>query len=171
MTRIGCNMHGRRGFEKAFKEVREVRPVPGSEGLRVLQTPLRSRRAREERMRGQGRPGLARASVKCPLPPKSQIGKAFQYFCAEYERLTGYLRDGGLEMDNGTCNSFWERAMRKLAIGRKNWLFSGTPGDSTDGANASSVLYSFVVTAKLNGVNPYEALRKIFDQRSFCPQC
>jgi hypothetical protein len=83
-----------------------------------------------------------------------KIGNAFSYFLNEYEYLIGYLKDGRLEMDNG----FNERAIRKFAIGRNNWLFS----DTEEGAEASAILYSLVVTAKVNGVNPYTALVKLF---------
>jgi transposase len=91
---------------------------------------------------------------KNKVPAKSKIGQAFAYFISEYEYLTGYLKDGRLEPDNG----FTERAIRKFAIGRNNWMFS----DSEHGANASALLYSLVVTAKTNGVNPYKALVKLF---------
>ena len=59
-------------------------------------------------------------------------------------------------MDNG----FVERTIKYFAIGRNNWLFS----DSVDGAKDSSTLYSLAVTAHLNGVNPYEALRDLFTE-------
>jgi transposase len=59
-------------------------------------------------------------------------------------------------MDNG----FVERMIRKFAIGRNGWMFSDTP----EGADASALFYSFVVTAKANGVNPYAALKTIFEQ-------
>lgn len=91
---------------------------------------------------------------KAKVPIKSKIGEAFNYFLNGYEYLTGYLKGGRLEMDNG----FTERAIRKFAIGRNNWLFS----DTVEGAKASALLYSLVVTAKVNGVNPYAALVKIF---------
>lgn len=74
----------------------------------------------------------------------------------EYVYLTRYLDDGLMDPDNG----FTERAIRKFAIGRNNWLFSDTP----DGAEASSLLYSLVVTAKLNGINTYKALAKILTE-------
>ena len=90
------------------------------------------------------------------VPPKSKIGAAFRYFLGEYDYLTGYLRDGMLEPDNG----FAERAVRKFGIGRNNWMFS----DTEEGAHASALFYSLVITAKLNGVNPYEALKRIFER-------
>ena len=73
-----------------------------------------------------------------------------------YDYLVGYLKDGQLEIDNGHV----ERMIRKFAIGRNNWIFSDTPA----GANASALFYSLVVTAKVNGVNPFEALKIIFTE-------
>lgn len=72
------------------------------------------------------------------------------------EYLTGYLKDGRLEPDNG----FTERAIRKFAIGRNNWMFS----DTVAGADESALMYSLVITAKMNGVNPYRALTKLFTE-------
>ena len=90
------------------------------------------------------------------VPPKSKIGKAFAYFKSEYKYLLGYLQDGRLEMDNG----FAERAIRKFAIGRNNWMFA----DTEAGANASAMFYSLLVTAKINNVNIYAATRYLFTE-------
>jgi transposase len=57
-------------------------------------------------------------------------------------------------------NGFAEYAAWKFAIGRNNWMFSGTP----EGAEASRPFYSFVVTAKLNGLNPYQVLKALFER-------
>ncbi len=65
------------------------------------------------------------------VPPKSKIGEAFKYFRSEHPYSIGYLKDGRLEMDNG----FAERAIRKFAIGRNNWMFS----DTEAGAHASAL--------------------------------
>ena len=93
---------------------------------------------------------------KTKVPKKSKISQAFTYFENEYEYLIGYLKDGRFNPDNG----FTERAIRKFAIGRNNWMFS----DTEAGADASALLYSLVVSAKVNGVNPYRALVKIFTE-------
>ena len=90
------------------------------------------------------------------VPPKSKIGQAFHYFFGEYDHLIGYLENGMFEMDNG----FAERAIKNFAIGRKNWMFS----DTEAGAEASSFFYSIVVTAKLNGNDPYKILKTIFEK-------
>ena len=81
------------------------------------------------------------------------MGNALHYFIEQYDELTAFLKDGRYEIDNGWV----ERAIRKFAIGRKNWLFC----DSVDGAQASSILYSLTVTAKLNGKDPYEVMTEI----------
>lgn len=167
LTRIGCNMHGRRGFKKADEA--------GSKGSRKLagvalkfyqdlyavereakgMTWRERHRLREEKAKAIWNEfkAWAEETVK-RVPPKSSIGEALGYFLREYDHLTGYLADGKLEIDNGDA----ERMIKGFAIGRKNWLFSDTPA----GAEASSLFYSFVITAKANGVNPYEALKKIF---------
>jgi transposase len=95
-------------------------------------------------------------SVHETLTVKSKIGEAFGYYIKEREFLMNYLLDGRLEIDNG----FTERGIRKFAIGRNNWMFSDTPR----GADASAQLYSFVITAKMNNINPETALTKIFER-------
>ena len=65
------------------------------------------------------------------------------------------LKDGRLEMDNG----FAERAITSFAVGRKGWLFSSV----VDGAEASALFYSIVVTAKINDNDPQKILKQMFD--------
>lgn len=59
-------------------------------------------------------------------------------------------------MDNG----FAERSIRKFAIGRNNWMFA----DTEAGAHASAMFYSLLVTAKVNDVNIYDAMRYLFTE-------
>jgi len=169
IDRLGCNMHSRRRFEKAKTNGAKTGQSLGEEGLKFYKelydleeeirgkTPEERFKARNER----AKPIFDKmhewaTKMKGKVPIKSKIGDAFSYFLNEYEYLTGYLKDGRLEMDNG----FTERAIRKFAIGRNNWMFS----DTVEGANASALLYSLVVTAKVNGVNPYTALVKLFTE-------
>ena len=93
--------------------------------------------------------------TKDKVPPLSLIGQAIHYCINQYDRLLNCLEDGRYEIDNGWC----ERAIRKFGIGRNNWLFS----TSVDGADASATLYSLVVTAKLNGKDPFEAMTQVFE--------
>ncbi|MEJ2467439.1 MAG: IS66 family transposase [Candidatus Thiodiazotropha sp.] len=89
-------------------------------------------------------------------PPKGALGKAISYTLKQWPRLTGYLEDGIVTPDNNAA----ENAIRPFVVGRKNWLFSGTP----QGAEASALLYSLIETAKTNGHEPYSYLRHVFQQ-------
>jgi transposase len=167
LVRIGCNMHGRRKFFDAAEGSSKGQGL-AAEGLDYYQklydiekkAKELTRAERHELRQKEARPlwdDMKAWAEKhnATVPPKSKIGQAFHYFLSEYEYLTGYLKDGRLEMDNG----YAERAVKYFAIGRKNWLFS----DTVEGAEASSLFYSFLVTAKINGVDPYQAMKRVFD--------
>jgi transposase len=96
---------------------------------------------------------LERASE---TPPKSLLGKALAYALGQWPRLSHYLKDGCLRMDNNLA----ENAIRPFVVGRKNWLFSG----SAEGARASATIYSLIETAKANGLDPYWYLRHVFER-------
>lgn len=89
-------------------------------------------------------------------PPQSQIGIALNYAHEEWPRLTRYVDDGRLAIDNNMV----ENAIRPFAVGRKNWLFS----DSVAGAKASAAIYSVMVTAKMNGHNEYAYFRYLLEK-------
>lgn len=169
VTRLGCAMHARRKFEQALVSGAKAgmtlaeRAMSDFKRLYEIEDELRDKdpierhRLRNERARPIWEAMLAWArEQQKKVPDKSKIGQAFQYLIGEYEYLIGYLEDGRLECDNG----FTERAIRKFAIGRNNWMFS----DQVEGAHASALLYSLVVTAKVNGVNPYSALSRLFTE-------
>jgi transposase len=171
ITRLGCNMHGRRYFDQARVSGLEQSRGLAEQGLEYYGLLYEiEERARELKLSFDDRFEL-RLKEAVPIwgemkiwaqdqiqkvVPKGKIGRAFHYFLAQYDYLRGYLRDGRLEIDNG----FVERNIRKFAIGRNNWMFS----DTVDGAEASSLFYSFVITAKVNGIDPYRALKKIFEE-------
>ncbi|MFN7904760.1 MAG: transposase, partial [Pseudobdellovibrionaceae bacterium] len=161
--RIGCNMHGRRYFEKAHtigaKSVKSL----AEKGLKFYQslyededkirdkTPQERKKHRDEIQKPIWDEFKTWVQTeKENVPPKSKICEAFNYFENEYEYLTGYLKDGLIEMDNG----FTERKIRKFAIGRNNWMFS----DTEAGAHPSALLYSICLTAHTNEVNVYKLL-------------
>jgi len=66
------------------------------------------------------------------------------------------LKNSRLTPDNNIA----ENAIRPFAIGRKNWLFSGSPS----GAHASAFLYSLIESAKAADLNPYEYLLHVFEK-------
>lgn len=77
---------------------------------------------------------------------KSPLASAMRYALTRMPRLRPYLDHGALEIDNNAA----ERAMRAIALGRKNYLFVG----SQTGGKAAAVAYTLIETAKLNGVDP-----------------
>ena len=80
------------------------------------------------------------------LSPKSEVAKAIAYGRKRWTALTQFVEDGRLEIDNNIA----ERAMRSIAIGRKNWLFAG----SKAGGERAAAIYTVIETCKLNGVEP-----------------
>ncbi len=87
------------------------------------------------------------------LSQKSQAAKAIHYALARWKALTRYCDDGRIEVDNNAA----ERALRCVALGRKNYLFAG----SDVGGERAAVMYSLLGSAKLNGCNPQAYLREV----------
>jgi transposase len=90
-----------------------------------------------------------RAWAEATLPKlsrKSELAKAFRYMRSRWKALLRYLDDGRLALDNNPA----ERALRCVAIGRKNYLFAGLDA----GGRRAAAIYSLIETAKLNGLNP-----------------
>jgi len=85
------------------------------------------------------------------------LDKAIQYTLNQWDALTYYVKDGAVAIDNNAA----ERQIRPFAIGRKNWLFMGSP----EGAKAAAGLYSLIETAKLNDVNPEAYLKFLLEHK------
>ena len=94
------------------------------------------------------------------IAPQSLLGKAITYAQAVYSRAIRYIEHPLLTPDTNAV----ENAIRPFVIGRKNWLFSGSPL----GAHASAGIYSLIETAKANGHDPYRYLCYIFDRLPLC---
>jgi transposase len=84
------------------------------------------------------------------LSRKSDTAVAVRYALGQWKVLELYCDDGRLEIDNNAA----ERALRTVALGRKNYLFAG----SDTGGERAAVLYSLIGTAELNGINPEKYL-------------
>jgi len=84
---------------------------------------------------------------------RSELAKAIRYARSRWTALTRYLDDGTLEISNNAA----ERAIRPLALGRKNYLFAG----SDAGGERAAAAYTLVETAKLNGLDPEAYLRAV----------
>ena len=87
------------------------------------------------------------------LSGKSTLAQAIRYALSRWKALCRFLDDGTIEIDNNAA----ERAIRPVALGRKNWLFAGS---DRGGERAASIL-SLIETAKLNGLDPESYLRDV----------
>lgn len=106
-----------------------------------VQPECAARAQRRNRQRRAQPPGVA---------PKSLLGKGLTYLRSQWPKLIRYIENGDRPISNNPC----ENAIRPFCVGRRWWLFS----DTVDGAHASANLYTFVVTCKANGIDPYRYL-------------
>ncbi len=95
--------------------------------------------------------------IKPNVQPKGGLDKAIHYALNQKEQLMYYVKDGFVDIDNNKA----ERHIKPFAVGRKNWLFMGSP----DGARAGAILYSLIETAKLNGLNPEGYLKHVLSHK------
>jgi transposase len=86
--------------------------------------------------------------------PKCALASAIGYTRRQWTALARYLEDGELSPDNSAS----ERALRGVALGRKNWLFAG----SDEGGIRAARLYSLISSAKRHGLEPFSYLRDLF---------
>lgn len=87
------------------------------------------------------------------LSAKSDTAAAIRYSLSRWRALTRYVDDGLIEIDNSSA----ERALRAVALGRKNYLFAG----ADSGGDRAASIYSLVGSAKLNGLDPELYLRHV----------
>ncbi len=87
------------------------------------------------------------------ISTKSELATAIRYALTRWAVLTRYVGDGRIEIDNNAA----ERALRDVALGRKNYLFAG----SDAGGERAAAIYSLLGTAKLNGIDPEGYLRTV----------
>ena len=168
LLHVGCMAHARRKFSDAVKaQGKNKKSGKAQHGLALIQklyrvekqagqlTPLERFDYRQQH--AKPRLDRLRSWLEDSLPqvlPGSTAGKALNYLHNEWDKLTRYLDDGRLEIDNNLA----ENAIRPFVVGRKNWLFS----TSVEGVNASANLYSLIETTKANGLEPYAYLRYLF---------
>lgn len=174
---MGCWAHARRKFVevvKTKKKIRSNRKNPkglAEEAVTFIEKLYRTEKlAREKKLpsdqilslrRKESLPVLDRfkrwLDEKVPIvPPKSLLGKAIGYTLDNWQRLIIYVEDGLLKPDNNAA----ENAIRPFVVGRKNWLFAGHPR----GAEASSMFFTLIETAKANSLEPYAYLRYLFEK-------
>lgn len=170
ITHYGCWAHARRGFYEAQQNEPERAEHVLAQISQLYQIERGLREA--EASPGQRRPERRARSVPLleqiktyleahPGLPKSPWGKAVRYTLKRWDKLTGYVEDGRIEIDNNGV----ENAIRPIALGRKNYLFAG----SHEAAQRSAVLYSLLGTCKKQGVNPQVWLSDVLSRIACYP--
>jgi hypothetical protein len=163
MMEVACWAHVRR-------KIYEVCEATGSAAARDLLEHMAALFKIEADIRGRSREERRAARIEHALPllaalkvamesalvrgsKKSALSQAIRYALTRWPALVRYTEDGRLEMTNNAA----ERAIRPIAIGRKNWTFAG----SDDGGRRAAVMYTLIETAKLNGIDPEAYLRSV----------
>jgi transposase len=131
-----------RGLSAIRLELRQALAVPRLEQFRIW---LESQQA------GHGGAVL----------PKSPMGAAITYALNQWQALCVYCTDGDLDIDNNVA----ERALRRIALGRANWMFMG----SDNGGNTAAVLFSFIATCERHRINPFDYLRDVLSRIAETP--
>ena len=158
---IGCHAHARRPFAELAKSNKDAGLA--HEALKFY----RKLYAIEKEARDNELSAVARYQLRLEksvsiltafkkwldhhLPKTSEqgaIGKAIRYCLSHWNQLNNYLIDGRIEIDNNQV----ENAIRPFALGRKNWLFNGSPA----GAKAGATFFSLIETCKANNIEPYK---------------
>jgi transposase len=164
---VGCWAHARRYFVKAKDagDVRAARP------LKLIQRLFRiEKQADRQGLDPEARSKLRQDKSKVLLkhlahwvkqnsskaPPDEPLGRAITYLSNQWEALKRFLLDGRLPLTNNDC----ERSLRHIAVGRANWIFCG----SDEGAEATAILLTCLVSAKLHGRNVRSWLVQTLDR-------
>jgi transposase len=163
-TRCGCWAHTRRKFFEARSSAPEA-----DEALKLIQKLYRvERQAAKRDQLGTKQHAKMRTKTSGPIvnelerwvaerlgryPPKSPMASALGYLINHRVELRRFLDDPLIPLDNNAA----ERALRIVALGRKNFLFAG----HDEGAQNLAVLQSIVASCQLHDVNPYEYIRDV----------
>ena len=165
LTEVACWAHVRRGYfdlhqakastqaEQALRYIAELYRVEAEAKAKGLDPP-----ARQAYRQQHARPILAAfqhwiADIIPRVAPGSGLDKALVYTTRRWPALVRYVDDGRLPIDNNPI----ERAIRPIALGRKNWLFAGS---RAAGERAAAIM-SLIATAKQNGQDPYAYLKDV----------
>lgn len=153
---MACMAHVRREFYSLYESLKL--PVAGEAVLRI-------RKLYDVEIQARGLPPAERVALRQEyaqpvfdelevwlkeqlgkISGKTPLAKAIRYALARLPKARPYLDNGFLEIDNNTA----ERAVRPVAVGRKNYLFMG----SEAGGKSAAIAYTLIETAKMNNVNP-----------------
>ena len=169
---VGCMAHVRRKFtdiqkaagkgaklpvvEQVLKQIQALYKIE-SEAKEHHLSPEEIYKIRQE----QAKPILEKLhlylqDIRPKTPPKGLLGKAITYALNHWIVVSRYIDDGRLDIDNNAA----ERCVKPFAVGRKNWLFSGT----TESAKASGNIFSLIESAKIHDLKIFDYLSYVFEQ-------
>ena len=164
---VGCWAHARRKWDEALSSARlpctdillRIRSLYKVEANIRGEKPhrrLEVRQAESIPLLDKLYERLAEIATERVILPSSLLAKAMGYTTNQRKALYRYTTDGRLEIDNNTA----ENAIRPLALGRKNFLFVGSPR----GGKACAMALTFLQSAKAVGANPYDYLHDIYNR-------
>jgi transposase len=176
---VGCNAHARRKFFEAkdtdparalqalayYRQLYDVEREAADNAEKQAPALTEPRRYQElleaERLRLRQEKSVPVLTAMChwlkeqqdQVIPKSPMGQAIGYALHHWEALTRYTSHGFLAIDNNAA----EREMKKIATGRKNWLFLG----SDQGGKTAAVLFSLVSSCQRHRLDPFRYLEDV----------
>jgi hypothetical protein len=175
VLRAACLAHIRRKFENARAERPEVidwilRIIAR---LYMIENPLREYKVdaavRLRVRQNRSRPPMNllgkafKRLITTRIRPKSGLGQALQYALGQWPAMQTFLEDGRVEIDNNDT----ENDIRPSAVGKKNWLFVGSP----EAGKRSAVMYTLLISARNHGVDPQAYLQDVIERLPVTRPC
>jgi len=164
---VGCWDHARRKFMDVIKVTDKERTGRAAKlliqinQLYAVEREAKNMDANQRQEYRESKSGLVLAAIKSDFdtinaPPKSLLGQAVIYIKNQWSYLTEYIHHGAVPISN--C--WMENHIRPFALGRKNWMFMGTP----ESANKAALLYSLIQTCRMNDIDPRKYLEYVLNQ-------
>ncbi|MBI5285435.1 MAG: IS66 family transposase [Chloroflexi bacterium] len=164
---VGCQAHARRKYFEALRKA----PEDASRMLAWIQRLYRiEKEAREGNLGTDARLRLRQeksrpivdamkvglADIATRALPRSLLGEAVTYMQNQWDALTRFVDNGRLPIDNMEA----ERAIRGVAVGRRNWLFAG----SFKGGERAALIYSLIETCRQHEIDPFVYFRDVLER-------
>jgi transposase len=156
ISEAGCWAHARRGFfqlAELQKGPIAIEAVKRIDALFAIEREINGASAEQRQAvrDTRSRPliedlGAWLRAQHARLSTKSKTAKAIDYLLKRWPAFTRFLDDGRVCISNNAA----ERALRGIAVGRRNWTFAG----SDEGGHRAAAMYTLIETAKLNGIDP-----------------
>jgi len=163
VTEVACWAHARRKFHDVHLATKSPLAAEALERIGRLFAIEREINGQSPEDRARVRQANARPVLDdfavflddalAKISGKSELAAAIRYARSRWAAFSRYIEDGRLEMSNNAA----ERAIRPLALGRKNWTFAG----SDAGGERAAAIYTLTESAKINGLDPEAYLREI----------